>query len=53
MKYSEFYRLIEQRGWTIKGAKGTTNMCILTTLTSFQSADTKRRRYRKVLLTVC
>lgn len=22
MKYSEFYRLIEQRGWTIKGGKG-------------------------------
>ena len=22
MKYSEFYRLIEQHGWTIKGGKG-------------------------------
>ena len=22
MKYSEFYRLIEQYGWTIKGGKG-------------------------------
>ena len=22
MKYSEFYKLIEQHGWTIKGGKG-------------------------------
>lgn len=53
MKYSEFYKLIESAGWTIKRERNIINMFIPTLTTLFLLADISLKRYPMVLLTVC
>lgn len=49
MKYSEFYKLIESAGWTIKKGKGITNMSIPTLTTLSQSVVIRHKKFPKGL----
>ena len=51
MKYSEFYRLIEQHGWTIKGGKG--HYKYVHPDYPYFIPVGRHKRFRKGLLTVC
>ena len=53
MKYSEFYKLIESAGWTIKKGKKHYKYVHPTLTTLFLLADISLKRYPMVLLTVC
>lgn len=52
MKYSEFYKLIESAGWTIKKGRTITNMFIPTLTTLSLSVGIRQKRFQTVLLIV-